>query len=153
MSEIELSISLPLDSEGFLRRACPSCGREFKWKASSEDDETTPSPKGGYSCPYCGQQASPDVWWTAAQIEVATAHAYREVVSPELHKLADSMGQSSGGLLNFEVEVTEPQNSPDLEEPDDMRRVNFDCHREPVKVSEEWQEAVHCPICGKTKAL
>ena len=31
MSEIELSVSFSLDSERFLRRACPACSREFKW--------------------------------------------------------------------------------------------------------------------------
>ena len=29
MSEIELSVSFPLDKQGFLRRACHVCGREF----------------------------------------------------------------------------------------------------------------------------
>ena len=31
MNEIRLSVPFPLDSEGFLRRECPSCRREFKW--------------------------------------------------------------------------------------------------------------------------
>ena len=29
--EVQLSVALPLDSDGFLRRECPTCEREFKW--------------------------------------------------------------------------------------------------------------------------
>ncbi len=29
--EVMLEISMPLDSDGFLRRECPTCEREFKW--------------------------------------------------------------------------------------------------------------------------
>lgn len=44
-------MSVPLDSEGFLRRECPTCEREFKWKPAGEDEEATPAPEGGYFCP------------------------------------------------------------------------------------------------------
>src|SRR5207302_1564042 len=48
MSEVRLRISLPLDDAGFLRRACPSCVREFKWlhsegAGSTEPEGPTPS--------------------------------------------------------------------------------------------------------------
>lgn len=54
MSEVELSMSIPLDSDGFARRACPNCERELKWIISSDGEEATPAPEGGYFCPYCG---------------------------------------------------------------------------------------------------
>ena len=28
---MEIEIALPLDNDGFLRRECPSCERQFKW--------------------------------------------------------------------------------------------------------------------------
>jgi hypothetical protein len=32
-----------------------------------------------------------------------------------------------------------------------MRRVDFRCHpEEPVKVLDDWNRSVHCPICGAT---
>lgn len=54
--EVALSMSLPLDSDGFLRRECPTCERELKWlvSADDEDDEDGGVPDGGYFCPYCG---------------------------------------------------------------------------------------------------
>jgi hypothetical protein len=33
VGEFDFSISVPLDTQGYLRRACPTCQRELKWKA------------------------------------------------------------------------------------------------------------------------
>ena len=53
--DVTLGVSLPLDSEGFLRRECPTCEREFKWLPNlDENEETEPTAGGGYFCPYCG---------------------------------------------------------------------------------------------------
>src|ERR1039458_3701595 len=76
--EYETSMSVPLDTEGFLRRECPTCEREFKWLPSqqdsdAEDREATPMPEGGYFCPYCAVQARGDAWFTKAQLDVAQA--------------------------------------------------------------------------------
>jgi hypothetical protein len=37
--EVQLSMSLPLDGDGFLRRECPTCEREFKWLPSPDQLE------------------------------------------------------------------------------------------------------------------
>jgi hypothetical protein len=50
---VSLSVPMPLDPDGFLRRECPTCERQFKWMAATEEDEGTPQPEGGYYCPYC----------------------------------------------------------------------------------------------------
>lgn len=31
MSDMSVSMSLPLDEDRFLRRECPNCERQFKW--------------------------------------------------------------------------------------------------------------------------
>ncbi|HEV7751795.1 MAG TPA: hypothetical protein VGO71_09640, partial [Baekduia sp.] len=62
---------MPLDSDGFLRRECPTCEREFKvfvhQVAGEEADAQGPQP-GGYYCPYCAIQADANAWFTKAQI-------------------------------------------------------------------------------------
>src|SRR6266511_2386951 len=91
--EIHLSMSLPLDSDGFLRRECPTCEREI-----------------------------------------------------------DRLNRSSGGLIGIEahLERDEPEPAPELDETDDMRRIDFTCHpAEPVKVLDDWDGPVHCLICGE----
>lgn len=50
---IELGMTIPLDSDGFLRRECPSCEREFKWRPSESDAEEAGESTDdvGYFCP------------------------------------------------------------------------------------------------------
>ena len=150
--EVELSMSLPLDSDGFLRRECPTCEREFKWLASQGDDEdATPAPEGGYFCPYCAIQAPPEAWNTKPQVEMAQAIAMREVLGPEVEKLERSLGKSSGGLIEAKLEYELPDEPEPLTEDDDMRRVDFECHPdEPVKVLDEWAKPVHCLLCDSS---
>jgi hypothetical protein len=149
--EMDISMNVPLDSDGFLRRECPTCEREFKWKPAQEDEEAVSVPEGGYFCPYCLVQAGTDSWWTQDQIEAAQATAFEQVVKPELDKLGDLAGSS--GM--FEVEVSVPDSEPPqaLEEVDDMRLATFACHPDdPLKVLDAWKRPVHCLVCGQSSS-
>lgn len=146
-------MSVPLDSDGFLRRECPTCEREFKWFAggAEDDDEgdSEPVPEGGYYCPYCAIQAPPDAWFTKPQLERAQATVAREFVEPELRRFKRDVERSSSGFLDVSVDIDTPAESEPLTESDDMRRVDFSCHpKEPVKVADDWDRSVHCLICG-----
>ncbi len=132
-------MAIPLDSDGFLRRECPTCEREFKWLAARGDEEGTPAPDGGYCCPYCSIQATPDAWFTPAQLEQARATLARDFVVPELKRF-----ERQG--LQVEINAPAPET---LTETDDMKRFDFTCHpEEPVKVLDDWDRPVHCPLCG-----
>jgi hypothetical protein len=55
-------------------------------------------------------------------------------------------------LIDIDVRLDrdKPEPAPELDEPDDMRRVDFTCHPlEPVKVLDDWESPVHCLICGE----
>ncbi len=57
--EIEIPMTLPLDSRRLLRRECPTCEREFMascWRRCPTGGTTA----GGYYCPYWGIQAPAD---------------------------------------------------------------------------------------------
>ena len=132
----EMSISLPLNADGFLRRECPACERESKWLYSERSE---PVPDDGYACPYCAKRADADHWWTPAQAEYAARSAGTEV-------LGSIMDQFKGS--GFTVNKEPPP--PPLTEVNDMRRVDFTCHAdEPVKVREDWEGPVHCIICAQ----
>lgn len=127
--EISIPISLPLDEDGFLRRECPTCEREFKCLVSQDEDDARPAPPSGYHCPYCSVQAPPGSWWTKAQVEAAQALAYQEVVGPELEKLRrsiDQLNRSGGGLFDIsaKLEVSDEPEEPPMDETgiDDMHR-------------------------------
>jgi hypothetical protein len=150
--EITMAMSIPLDSDGFLRRECPTCEREFKWLASQNDDEDpTPEPDGGIYCPYCSVQAPGDAWHTPAQLEQARAIIMREVVGPQLENLGRSINRlnRSGGMVQASMKADLPDEPESNAEDDAMRQVDFACHPdEPVKVDEGWAKPVHCLICG-----
>jgi hypothetical protein len=135
VTDRELSISLPLDADGFLRRECPECERECKWLYS---DDSEPAPSDGYACPYCAKRATPDRWWTPAQADFAAKSAGNAV----LGEMFDQFQRS-----DFDVSKTPRPTLPS--EVDDMRRVDFSCHPgEPVKVREDWDRPVHCIVCA-----
>jgi hypothetical protein len=137
--EPRISVSIPLDSDSFLRRGCPTCEREFKWLPSSSGGAEQPDPA-GYFCPYCGVQAPIDNWFTHAQVDYLQAVSSRRIVGP----MFDAFERSG-----FKVERNLPSEPSDFTEADDMRRVDFICHpAEPLKVLDDWSGPVLCLICG-----
>jgi hypothetical protein len=137
------TVSLPLDSDGFLRRECPHCERELKWRPTPEGEQGYPAPEGGYYCPCCGQQAEVNSWFTKAQV------AHVDQVAADL---ADPLIRDAANELGASYEPSGPRDlSPLPPEPNDMRRVDFECHpAEPVKVADDWADPVHCLVCGRT---
>jgi hypothetical protein len=145
-----LSISIPLDDDGFMRRECPTCERECKWRPTPDGEIGEPMPESGYACPYCAQRATADRWWTKAQAECVSARALSEIVGPALEGWERDPDPEA--LISFEVRVEKPaapSPSPLPAEPNDMTRVDFECHpSEPVKIDSKWSGDVHCIICG-----
>jgi hypothetical protein len=147
--QFSLSVSLPLDRDGFLRRQCPNCGREFKWLPQ---DDGEPVPDDGYACPYCTKRSTDD-WLTRGQERVVRAAVEKEVIEPQVKELEDAvadLNRAGGGLFSASLEREASLEPTRLTERDDMRRVDFNCHpNEPVKVLDDWTDSVHCLICGQ----
>lgn len=152
---MDIDMALPLDN-GFLRRQCPYCNREFKWHsgptAERPDNAVDPTL---YYCPYCGEAAEPDQWWTEAQL----AHA-QDLISGETARLLNNEMQRMArrhrsGSVKFSVSSNPIPNSPSpLVEPSDMVALTSPCHPwEPIKILEEWTNPLHCLICGRGFAL
>lgn len=149
IGEFDATISVPLDSAGFLRRACPTCARELKWKPEITEGARRPDPEDGYVCPYCGIRSPVNSWWTEAQLALARAQAIREIVDPEVGRPVDTGGPPPG-FVPIDITASPPEDPPPLLEPDDMREVGFACHRQmPVKVADDWPKPLHCPLCGE----
>lgn len=153
MDDETIEMSVPLDDDGFLRRACPTCERAFKW-FSSPEGEGEPVPIGGYYCPYCRVQAPDDSWFTDEQVELAKNRVARDILGPKVEKMARDLKRSSrGSLFSFDMKYDTPVEMDPLVEPNDMRRVDFACHsQEPVKVLDEWARPVYCLICSALAA-
>jgi hypothetical protein len=140
--EFQLKNEMPLDADGFLRRACPGCGREFKWVAS-EPGEGEPEPEGGWFCPYCCHRG--EDWLTTDQADYATAKAGEAAVE----KLLGGRGPF-GGSGFVKIEIDAGPGVPNLpREPNDMQRVDTACHpAEPIKVVDGWSGPLHCLVCS-----
>src|SRR5689334_19084740 len=93
--EVTLAMSLPLDSDGFLRRECPTCEREFKWLPGSDGDESdaVAPDDAGYFCPYCGVQAPAESWLTQAQAALVENIVQRQVLAPMLEDFGKDLNR------------------------------------------------------------
>ena len=61
----------------------------------------------------------------------------------------NGIGRRSNGFLSVTAKYDAPDEMEPLTEADDMKRIEFECHPdEPVKVLEDWDEPVHCLVCG-----
>lgn len=147
---MDISVSLPLDGDGFLRRKCPTCGRQFKWHngpANEEAEEQTPSTV--YFCPLCSVAAPPDAWLTPEQL----AFVQESAMPVALRAVQEEFGQALRGNKHMTFKPsneTGPSQPPPLAEADDMFMVASPCHAfEPVKVPLEARGApLHCLVCG-----
>ena len=150
---MSVSLTLPLD-DGFIRRECPHCERQFKWHSGPTDDrpEDAIDPD-VYSCPYCGETAPLDEWWTRAQLEFAKA----SLVGPVLDQLEDDLRgvtRRNSGPATLSIERSDAEPPLPLHEPNDMQLVQSPCHPwEPMKVADDWSGALHCLVCGERFAV
>jgi ribosomal protein S27E len=147
------SVQLPLDDDGFLRRECPNCLKEFKWyygPTSGQPEGEADPPV--YYCPLCGASAAPDQWWTQEQLVFMADSA----VGPALREVSEQLENGFRGLKGLTYrrgQIDEPEPPTALHEPNDMTMVAPPCHsREPVKVPEEATTRVYCLMCGEAFA-
>lgn len=145
-------MSLPLDSDGFLRRECPKCELQFKWLpggTGDEPDDYLDPPV--YHCPYCGVSAPPDQWWTRQQLDYAQTMMAGSALGVIRDQLDDAFKGMAGGPLGIGIELSsdEPEPPDPLVEPDDMQGVQPPCHPwEPVKLDEDMGDSAYCLVCG-----
>lgn len=146
-----MELELPLDSHGFLRRQCPRCEREFKWHhgPTGEVPNDAPDPD-TYFCPYCGESAGADEWWTAEQVEAIQAAALYDVMPKLRNDLQDAVRPlNKSGFVKAFVRFESATPPPPMNEQDDMVALASPCHSyEPVKVDIAWSGLLHCLICG-----
>lgn len=157
--EIEIPVSLPLDSDGFLRRECPHCVREFKWHngpANAQAEQHPPPPS--YHCPLCGQPAGMESWYTQVQvayIDQTAAPLIDDVVDSAMDDLFKGLKGAKGITVKRSRASSARSPNPDpITEPDDMAIVVSPCHGyEPIKVPDSHVGPLYCLVCGAAFAI
>jgi DNA-directed RNA polymerase subunit RPC12/RpoP len=130
----QTKVSVPLDSDGFLRRRCPSCRREFKWLHNEASIEPADQ---RYGCPYCGARHEASSYLTQKQLKLVRAAAMG---------LALDLLESAGMDVSRGPEPSVGDEAPDLD------TAVFECHpEEPIKVYAEWRRSggLRCLVCGR----
>lgn len=152
---MDIPVSLPLDSDGFLRRECPRCERQFKWHngPANEEAETHADPP-AYYCPFCGEPAEHGSWWTKEQLEYAHGMAV-----PRVHRIVQGeLEDIFSGIKNITSRPASSLDEPGfpvaLIEPDDMQIIASPCHAyEPIKVPGDLSASFYCLLCGERFAV
>lgn len=144
-----MEIPVSLDSDGFLRRECPGCLRQFKCFYGRHPDapDDYVEPDVDRTCPYCGHSASPDTWWTPEQAEYLSEAAVHAAM-PEFDKAMKKAARAPGLSFKPGRRGSAPTPPP---EPDDMEAWEPPCHPwEPIKV--ESLPGRFCFVCGQQAA-
>lgn len=149
-------MTLPLDHDGFLRRECPHCLSQFKWHdgPASEQAEAEPAPV-AYHCPFCGQPAGHESWWTQEQLDYARGLLTPAALREAQRQLKDAFRAAARGAVRIELNgnLDVPDAPLPLTEPDDMIIVASPCHGyEPVKVPDGHSGPFFCLVCGSAFA-
>jgi len=174
MSEIIKGIKIPLDDEGYLRRECPFCMNEFKILPKEEDlDGSEPenleqfmieedkkdgiddeSSENEVFCPYCGQQAEEDQWFTQEQadyINSITQNIVADLINDNLiNPLKRNLGGSSRGMISveFKGDAIEKENEWVSSDLNDMMIFELPCCQSSIKIEDDWKGTVYCFFCG-----
>lgn len=149
---MDISVSIPLDADGFLRRECPTCEQQFKcFSGDTEDKPHDVEDPTIYFCPYCGLSAPIDHWWTQEQLNYATGTAAGPIMEQVEDEMRKALSGLSSGLINVTVGSVEASPLPaPPHEANDMILVEAPCHSyEPIKIVDSWDQPVHCLVCGQ----
>lgn len=129
--QVRFSLEINPDRDGFLRRTCPSCGRDFKTEIDPADlawalntqiqrvsEEVGVSPAeiaregapDNLRCPYCQHLTEANEMHTEETIEYLKMFAYRDYAMPMIDRMlsdfADSFGNRGGGGGFISISIT-----------------------------------------------
>ncbi|MBE1485226.1 hypothetical protein [Plantactinospora soyae] len=149
---MDISIQLPLDVDGFLRRECPHCEQQFKWHNGPANEEAEGhGPPPSYFCPHCGVPADHDSWWTHEQLDFIHGSASPAIMRSLQDELEQTFRRSK--YISFKAEGDTPNVPVALVELDDMHIITSPCHAyEPIKVP-DGSGPYHCLVCGSRFAV
>jgi sarcosine oxidase delta subunit len=179
---IQLSVSIRTDRDHFLRRTCPSCGRDFKTEANPVDlqwaleaycrragveiggRDAEDGSSSRIRCPYCQHDEETSRTFTEETVQYLKRILYREYVLPKMNRLFSGLEGSlprqraSGGMFSISVEfkhnrMMQPVRPIHGPDSSDFKIVVFLCCGKKIKVSEAWNALSICSFCGTEVAV
>lgn len=178
---LRYGLSLSVDRDGFLRRTCPSCGRDFKTGIDRADLgsiigpqirriereigaplslETDEASEESISCPYCMFESGAAEMLPEETVRYLHRQLVREVVLPKVNQMFSAFGDGShsrsGGLVSVSFEYSRSMLPPRPihgPEPPDMKIVEFLCCGRKAKVARQRHQLKQCLYCKTPVAL
>lgn len=147
MTQIIKNLPLPVDEDGFLRRECPYCKRQFKLH---QDEFGSLQDESDHYCPYCGQIANSGQWGTEEQAEHINTNLDNIVADLLNENLINPLQHSFSHSNNIEFTGKEIEKKNQIIQPEtnDMKTIILACCQKRVKIIDEWDKGVKCYYCG-----
>jgi hypothetical protein len=144
---IHKEVTIPLDIDGFLRRECPFCCREFKILKS---DFESLDISNEYRCPYCGETADPRSWLTKGQKELfdkVVGNIAIDIINEEFITALKELDNPSKGIR---VTAHDLERGNELINPEinDMQIIELPCCQKRIKIDQAWKSSIYCYYCG-----
>lgn len=154
-----VDVALATDSSGFVRRACPVCGRHFKVSAVGESSLLLSAFTGSIThangaevrvpghrrCAYCGHQAAAEAFLTGPQRRWLEQCAHRLDVEVQVVRMRALDPHSALSIQDLPADGDEARPV----EPDDMLQMPLFCCGEQLKLKADWVDEYFCPHCGQ----
>ncbi len=144
--ETKITLSLPTDSDGFITQECPKCRRKFKVRYIKPEKGEVP--KLLSYCPYCGFNGN-NCFWTREQTEYIQKIAMSKIVGPMLDKFGRRLEDTSNGFIKIDTSTKYQKYAIVPREREGLKKFNFKCCNETIKILENWDSNLYCIICGK----
>ncbi|MHB9129721.1 MAG: hypothetical protein ACYDBB_01355 [Armatimonadota bacterium] len=151
MSEIVLELRFPHDEDGYFRRECPFCQRQFKVPVGEtldtipDNDETQE-----FYCPYCAQQSRGGTWWTQEQVDYihdVQQNAMNGLLNEHFVRPLQRANRSNSCVKITANELPEKDSWLPVDA-NDMKLFNLPCCEKSLKVAEDWTDKIVCHYCG-----
>lgn len=144
---MDLSISIPLDEDGFIEMECDYCKNRFMLHQTVYSDDANLH----FFCPICGLPNAINTFYCEEVLEAAQQMALN-YLSDEIQKqLSPSIRQfNRNGLLKMSLKVPDREPEKELYKPiNEYVLTHQYCCEIDVKTLEfDNQIGIYCPICG-----
>lgn len=176
--ELRFSLSISTDKDEFLRRTCPSCGRDYKTEVSDGDLTWILAPQFkqlGFEigqtdvdsdvqnrtheslyCPYCSDVSDASETMTEETIEYLKRYVTREYLLPQINRAFSGfagINKKSKGMFSLDISYSRsilPPRPIHGPEIPDMKIIHLLCCDNKIKVSEGWNALSMCPYCAQS---
>lgn len=156
LAEKKMQAGIPMDSEGYLDRECPSEACEFEFKVLGDDWKDKISGE-HVTCPFCGHNADANKWFTQTQVKAlqeAAAAQLASAIGGALKRDAQTWNrrQPRNSFIRMTMQVKDkPQHvfvPPEAADPMRFKITCPDCSCRYAVIG----AAFFCPACGHNSA-